>query len=115
MVMLMGAPTVGEELVASDGRQLCGCTRGYKNNKSPTSPYILISYGGRKVKRSRCTTILAFSEHFLGATIFQGRRAFLPRKPGLGAPTLSKTILTAHNLNREKSRSSRSGDKNALN
>ena len=53
-----GSPTVGEEPVASDGRQhmqqLCGCTRGYKNNKSPTSPYILISYGRRRGKEGPC-------------------------------------------------------------
>ena len=58
-------------------QQHCGCTHcGYKNNKSPTSPYILISYGrrgGRKDRawvkdlQSSCSAILAFSAAFSGS------------------------------------------------
>ena len=80
-------------------QQHCGCTHyGYKNNKSPTSPYILISYGrrgGRKDRawvkdlQSSCSAILAFSAAFSGSNNISAgvhschgsRDTVLPRSP----------------------------------
>ena len=116
----MGSPTVGEQLVASCGSS-CGCTDcGYKNNKSPTSPYILISYGrygGRKdrawvkdmrqVQRNPCI-LVAFSESCNNISL---ALCIPATEAGTRCSHALHSSLIAHNLPREKSRSSHSRDK----